>query len=137
MMIRNIQVYPNGRGEGEGKFLSMFLKLNGEETLRPYEKVYVRAKLRVLNQSKLNNVQNQRKQMIYNSVYVCVFIAMTNVFLTLMTVDSWFSRAAPSWGFRKLISFDDLRDSSKGFLVNDVLMVQVEMEAVSSTKYFP
>ncbi|CAN6997487.1 unnamed protein product [Brassica oleracea var. botrytis] len=133
----NIQVYPNGRGEGEGKFLSMFLKLNGEETLRPYEKVYVRAKLRVLNQSKLNNVQNQRKQMIYNSVYVCVFIAMTNVFLTLMTVDSWFSRAAPSWGFRKLISFDDLRDSSKGFLVNDVLMVQVEMEAVSSTKYFP
>nr|VDC94057.1 unnamed protein product [Brassica oleracea] len=107
----NIQVYPNGRGEGEGKFLSMFLKLNGEETLRPYEKVYVRAKLRVLNQSKLNNVQNQ--------------------------LDSWFSRAAPSWGFRKLISFDDLRDSSKGFLVNDVLMVQVEMEAVSSTKYFP
>lgn len=136
-MIRNIQVYPNGRGEGEGKFLSMFLKLNGEETLRPYEKVYVWAKLRVLNQSKLNNVQNQRKQMIYNSVYVCVFIAMTNVFLTLMTVDSWFSRAAPSWGFRKFISFDDLRDSSKGFLVNDVLMVQVEMEAVSSTKYFP
>ncbi|WZZ42982.1 hypothetical protein YC2023_039241 [Brassica napus] len=107
----NIQVYPNGRGEGEGKFLSMFLKLNGEETLRPYEKVYVRAKLRVLNQSKLNNVQNQ--------------------------LDSWFSRAAPSWGFRKFISFDDLRDSSKGFLVNDVLMVQVEMEAVSSTKYFP
>ncbi|CAN7117812.1 unnamed protein product [Brassica rapa subsp. narinosa] len=107
----NIQVYPNGRGEGEGKFLSMFLKLNGEEKLRPYEKVYVRAKLRVLNQSKLNNVQNQ--------------------------LDSWFSRAVPSWGFRKLISFDDLRDSSKGFLVNDMLMVQVEMEAVSSTKYFP
>ncbi|KAH0891695.1 hypothetical protein HID58_054124 [Brassica napus] len=105
------RMYPNGRGEGEGKFLSMFLKLNGEETLRPYEKVYVRAKLRVLNQSKLNNVQNQ--------------------------LDSWFSRAAPSWGFRKFISFDDLRDSSKGFLVNDVLMVQVEMEAVSSTKYFP
>ncbi|KAG5405992.1 hypothetical protein IGI04_012111 [Brassica rapa subsp. trilocularis] len=105
------RMYPNGRGEGEGKFLSMFLKLNGEEKLRPYEKVYVRAKLRVLNQSKLNNVQNQ--------------------------LDSWFSRAVPSWGFRKLISFDDLRDSSKGFLVNDMLMVQVEMEAVSSTKYFP
>ncbi|KAH0855259.1 hypothetical protein HID58_013757 [Brassica napus] len=104
------RMYPNGRGEGEGKFLSMFLKLNGEEKLRPYEKVYVRAKLRVLNQSKLNNVQNQ--------------------------LDSWFSRAVPSWGFRKLISFDDLRDSSKGFLVNDMLMVQVEMEAVSSTNVF-
>ncbi|KAF3543431.1 hypothetical protein DY000_02004660 [Brassica cretica] len=108
---KNGYLYDGDHCEGEGKFLSMFLKLNGEEKLRPYEKVYVRAKLRVLNQSKLNNVQNQ--------------------------LDSWFSRAAPSWGFRKFISFDDLRDSSKGFLVNDVLMVQVEMEAVSSTKYFP
>ena len=62
MMIRNIQVYPNGRGSGEGKFMSMFLNLNEKEKLRPYEKVYVRAKLRVLNQRKLNNVQRQRKQ---------------------------------------------------------------------------
>ncbi|CAH2053225.1 unnamed protein product [Thlaspi arvense] len=35
------------------------------------------------------------------------------------------------------MSLAELRDSSKGYLVNDVLKVQAEIEVVSSTKYFP
>ncbi|ESQ47842.1 hypothetical protein EUTSA_v10022268mg, partial [Eutrema salsugineum] len=111
----NIKVYPSGNGKGEGKALSMFLILNANELFRPYEKIYVRAKLRVLNQRQFNNIE--------------------------MQIDHWFNGPgygdAFGWGFAEFISFSDLKDSSKGFLVNDVLMVQVEMEAISSTKYFP
>ena len=42
-----------------------------------------------------------------------------------------------SWGYHEFISFSDLRDSAKGFVVNDVLMVQAELEDISSTKYLP
>ncbi|ESQ47841.1 hypothetical protein EUTSA_v10020911mg [Eutrema salsugineum] len=111
----NIQVSPNGRGTGEGKALSMYLNLNVNEKLRPYEKIYVRAKLRVLNQSQLSNIERQ--------------------------LDNWYNGPEHgrgySWGYHEFISFSDLRDTSKGFVVNDVLMVQVEMEAISLTKYFP
>ena len=72
MMIMNIQVNPNGRATGEGRTLSMYLLLNANEKVRPYEKIYVRGKLRVLNQRGLNNIERQRKQMIY--VYRCVDI---------------------------------------------------------------
>ncbi|CAH2053226.1 unnamed protein product [Thlaspi arvense] len=109
-----IQVNPNGRATGEGKALSMYLNLDVNEKFRPYEKIYVRAKLRVLNQRQLNNVERP--------------------------LDNWFNgpgHGTYSWGYHEFISFSDLRDASKGFVVNDVLMVQVEIEAISSTKYFP
>ncbi|KAL1188204.1 Ubiquitin C-terminal hydrolase 12 [Cardamine amara subsp. amara] len=111
----NVRVYPNGDATREGKALSMFLCLSGNEKLRPYEKIYVRAKLRVLNQRQLNNVEKQ--------------------------LDAWFSglgyAGSSGWGFPEFISLSDLKESSKGFVVNDMLIVQVEFEAVSSTKYFP
>ncbi|CAH8261174.1 unnamed protein product [Arabidopsis lyrata] len=111
----NIQVNPSGRATGEGKALSMYLNLNVNEIFRPYEKIYVRAKFRVLNQRNLNNVERP--------------------------LDIWYNGpgygAEYSWGYPEFISLSDLRDVSKGFVVNDMLMVQVEMEAISSTKYFP
>lgn len=69
-MIRTIQVNPSGRGTGAGKALSMYLNLDVNEKFRPYEKIYVRGKLRVLNQRGLNNIERQRKQMIYVYRYV-------------------------------------------------------------------
>lgn len=59
----------------------------------------------------------------------------------LLAVDNWYNGPGygdgSGWGYNEFIPFSDLKDSSKGFLVNDVLMVQVEIEAISSTKYFP
>ncbi|XP_022572259.1 MATH domain and coiled-coil domain-containing protein At3g58200-like [Brassica napus] len=46
----NIQVNPSGRATREGRALSMYLLLNANEKVRPYEKIYVRTKLRVVNQ---------------------------------------------------------------------------------------
>ncbi|CAH2053228.1 unnamed protein product [Thlaspi arvense] len=112
----NIQVNPSGRASGEGKALSMYLILNANEKFRPYEKIYVRAKLRLVNQrNRFNNIERQ--------------------------LDNWFNGPgygdAFGWGSHEFISLSDLKDSSKGFLVNDMLVAQVDIEAVSSTKYFP
>ncbi|ESQ47765.1 hypothetical protein EUTSA_v10020952mg [Eutrema salsugineum] len=57
----NIKVYPSGYHTGEGKDLSMYLSLNMNEKLRPNEKIYVRAKLRVLNQRQFDNKETQGK----------------------------------------------------------------------------
>ncbi|CAA7043448.1 unnamed protein product [Microthlaspi erraticum] len=112
----NIQVNPSGRVTGEGKALSIYLILNANEKFRPYEKIYVRAKLRLLNQrSRYNNIEKQ--------------------------LDNWFNGPGYGdgfgWGSHEFISLSDLKDSSKGFLVNDTLMAQVDIEVISSTKYFP
>ena len=68
-MIMNIQVNPNGRATGEGRTLSMYLLLNANEKVRPYEKIYVRAKLRVVNQLIFSvfwgTIEKQSKQIIY------------------------------------------------------------------------
>lgn len=63
----------------------------------------------------------------------CFLVIIRILFLT---VRNWYGRTY-SWGIVDLISFDDLRDSSKGFLVDDTLMVEVQLEAISTTKYFP
>lgn len=64
MLIRNIKVYPGGSATGKGKAVSIFLILNANEKFRPYEKIYVGAKLRVLNQRNFKNIEKQSKQMI-------------------------------------------------------------------------
>jgi len=53
-----------------------------------------------------------------------------------MTVESW-SDQANSWGFQKFVPFADLKDTSKGLLVNDTLKMEIEFEDFSNTKYFP
>ncbi|KAL1197747.1 Ubiquitin C-terminal hydrolase 12 [Cardamine amara subsp. amara] len=111
----NVQVFPYGNGPGFDNSLSMYLNINADEIFRPYENIYVRAKLRVLNQLQLDNVERQ--------------------------IDVWFNGPgygrATSWGYFQFISLSDLIDSSKGFIVNDVLIVQVEFLVISSTKYIP
>ncbi|KFK39045.1 hypothetical protein AALP_AA3G193700 [Arabis alpina] len=108
----DLTVFPNGRFE-EGKDLAMYLNMDRNEKFRPYEKIYVLAKLRVLHQQQLSNAEIQ--------------------------LDIWYSGPGYGtfgWG-GNVVSLADLRDSSKGSLVNDALIVQVEIEAISSTKYLP
>uniref|UniRef100_A0A1J3IYU3 MATH domain and coiled-coil domain-containing protein n=1 Tax=Noccaea caerulescens TaxID=107243 RepID=A0A1J3IYU3_NOCCA len=109
-----IQVYPSGSAAAEGKYLSMYLSLDGKQKFLPYEKIYVRAKLRVLNQRQFSNYE--------------------------MQVENWYNApgyGAAGWGYHEFIPLSDLKDLSKGFIVNDVLKVQVQMDAISLTKYFP
>lgn len=50
-------MYPNGDGAEEGNSLSLYVILSENQSLKPYEKVYVRAKLRVLNQNKSKHLE--------------------------------------------------------------------------------
>ncbi|KAH0933372.1 hypothetical protein HID58_010489 [Brassica napus] len=111
MMTRQLGINSSGSGSGSGKAVSLFFHLLANQRTGAYEAVYVLAKFQVLNQLKLGNIQ--------------------------MELENWYGITSFGWGFSEFVSFDDLRDSSKGFLVDDTLMVQVELEAISTTKYFP
>ncbi|CAH2066903.1 unnamed protein product [Thlaspi arvense] len=104
-----VRVYPNGGFGEEGKSLSVFLFLVGPRS-EPYDGVLVKAKIRVLNQHPSNNIQ--------------------------VNLDGWYAQGV-AYGSHNLVPLAYLRDSSKGFVVNDVLRVQIEMDAISATEYFP
>ncbi|KAG2315984.1 hypothetical protein Bca52824_019106 [Brassica carinata] len=110
----NLRVFRNGFGAHEGKNLSLYLNLGPQELLKtkPYDKIYARAMLRVPNQGRSNYVVER-------------------------PLDNWFSPQNIGWGYVDFMPLSDLTDSSTGFVRNDMLVVQVEMEAISSTKYFP
>ncbi|KAG2308180.1 hypothetical protein Bca52824_027928 [Brassica carinata] len=105
----NFIMFPAGTGSGGGKYISLHLQLTTNQR-RAYEYIYVRLQFRVLNQHKLSNREREIK--------------------------TWYGRVYAA-GIDDLISFDDLRDSSKGFLVDDALIVEVQLKDISTTKYFP
>jgi hypothetical protein len=90
-------------GYGVGTDNSLSLYLLSESN----EKGYVRAKLRVLNQIPSNNVEKQ--------------------------VEGWPNAAENGWGFEEFMPLSDLKDGTKGYVVDDVLQVEVEIMALSKT----
>ncbi|KFK39376.1 hypothetical protein AALP_AA3G236700 [Arabis alpina] len=106
----SLLVYPNGYGSTPIQTLTLFLILNWNEKFSPFEKVFVEVILRVVNQRQLKDSTSQ----------FCF----------------WYSRVATMTG-SYMISLSDLRDPSKGFIVNDFLKLEVEILAMSSTKFLP
>ncbi|KAI8538137.1 hypothetical protein RHMOL_Rhmol09G0079200 [Rhododendron molle] len=49
---------------------------------------------------------------------------------------SWFSTSRRGWIYRKFLSLRDLHDPSRGFLVNDTLIVEGEIKAVAAVTRF-
>ncbi|EFH52031.1 hypothetical protein ARALYDRAFT_905802 [Arabidopsis lyrata subsp. lyrata] len=88
-------------GDGVGTDNSLSLYLLSESN----EKNYVRATLRVLNQIGSDNVEKP--------------------------VEGWPNAAENGWGYAEFIPLADLQDSTKGFVVDDVLEVEVEIMAIS------
>ncbi|XP_010553864.1 PREDICTED: probable inactive serine/threonine-protein kinase fnkC [Tarenaya hassleriana] len=107
----SLKLYPTGASEGKGNSLSLFLTLGNNETLQPYERIYVQGKLRVLNKNP--HGEHAEKQ-----------------------INVWFNRPGESWGHRKFMSLADVRNASKGYIVGDTIEVQVQVEALSSTLYY-
>jgi len=89
-------------GYGVGTDNSLSLYLLSETN----EKDYVRATLRVLNQIPSHNVEKQ--------------------------VEGWPNAAENGWGFEEFMPLSDLKDGTKGFVVDDVLQVEVEIRALSN-----
>ncbi|KAK7841564.1 ubiquitin carboxyl-terminal hydrolase 12 [Quercus suber] len=51
-----------------------------------------------------------------------------------LTAKHWFSASCNDWGFSQLLSRKDLEDASKGFLVEDTLIVEAEIMVMSTVK---
>ena len=51
-----------------------------------------------------------------------------------LTAKHWFSASSYDWGFLQLLSRKDLEDASKGFLVEDTLIVEAEIMVMSTVK---
>ncbi|ESQ27823.1 hypothetical protein EUTSA_v10018700mg [Eutrema salsugineum] len=71
---------------------------------------YVRAKLRVLDQIRFTHLEKQ--------------------------LEGWPNATENGWGLDKFVTLADIKNATKGFLVNDTLKVEVEILSFSKTDFF-
>ncbi|KAK9006677.1 hypothetical protein V6N11_019011 [Hibiscus sabdariffa] len=105
-----LMVYPNGHVEGESTHLSLYLALAEPDKLPPQRQVYVKYNLRLRDQIKSNHFQFK------------------------LPFEKCFDISISSWGYRKFVSLKDLKDSSKGYMVKDSLIVEAEILLISKLK---
>ncbi|XP_075644038.1 MATH domain and coiled-coil domain-containing protein At3g58370-like [Castanea sativa] len=103
-----ILVYPKGNSNGKAKAISVYLC--SCNCLLSDLKYFAKFKLRIRDQINKNHVENTAKH--------------------------WFSKSLKAWGFSKFLLLENVNDASKGFLVNDTLIVEAEIMAVSNIKLF-
>ncbi|KAL4376287.1 hypothetical protein GQ457_02G028790 [Hibiscus cannabinus] len=103
-------VYPKGSLQGEGTHLSLFLALVEPDELPPQRQVYVKYNLRLRDQIKSNHFEFKAP------------------------VEKCYDISAPSWGYPKFVRLKDLKDTSKGYMVNDSLIVEAELLLISTVE---
>ncbi|KAK8587863.1 hypothetical protein V6N12_022334 [Hibiscus sabdariffa] len=106
-----IKVYPQGDGKAKGDWLSAYLFLSDSDTLPPKGKVRAEYKLRIIDQRRDQHVEKSGKR--------------------------WFSKEDNTWGYRNTIRLGDLHEKSKGFVMNDTLIVEAQITLISVTKFSP
>jgi hypothetical protein len=50
------------------------------------------------------------------------------------TVEAWFSDLDNNYGVNKFLSLRDLKDTSTGYLVGDVLLIECKVDVISVVK---
>ncbi|CAL5381010.1 unnamed protein product [Camellia sinensis] len=106
----NLQIYPKGDLTAKDKCMSLFLGLDDLKTFPSERKTYAKYKMRIKNQYHGEHIEIEG--------FDC------------------FTSSSISWGTSSLLSLSDLHDASKGFLVNDTLIVEAEVSAISTVKNF-
>ncbi|KAK7841562.1 ubiquitin carboxyl-terminal hydrolase 12 [Quercus suber] len=101
-----IRIYPNGFYNEAPKAISVFL--DSVDCVASDYKIFVDFKLRIRDQINNNHAEERAKH--------------------------WFSASCNDWGFPHLLSQKDLEDASKGFLVEDTLIVEAEIMVMSTVK---
>ncbi|WCJ17763.1 TRAF-like family protein [Euphorbia peplus] len=112
-----LRLYPNGNEEQKGKSLSLFLVLEEEaldprHTLSVYFDMYVKDQLH----GKHHDASLSEKA----GNYFCQFSRSTDM----------------EWGYSELISLDKLNDLSEGYLVDDAIVLEVKISAITMIKEF-
>lgn len=102
-----LKLFPRGTKREEGKSLSLYLEsLDHKTTLS----VYAEFKLRTKHQLNGKDIEK--------------------------TADHLFTVLEDDWGFDAFLSLNDIKNASKGFLVNGTMIVEVEFVRISSVKSF-
>ncbi|KAL7206342.1 hypothetical protein ACSBR2_019117 [Camellia fascicularis] len=97
--------YPKGKGNAKWKSSSLFLVLADSETLPSERKLYAEYQLRIKDQVKGNHFEKE--------------------------VRHWFSASSNNWGDQEFVSLSDLNDTSKGFKLSDVVIVEAQIILIS------
>ncbi|XP_058189029.1 MATH domain and coiled-coil domain-containing protein At3g58400-like isoform X3 [Rhododendron vialii] len=105
-----LQLFPKANSRGKGKSMSLFILLDDLETFPSGQKINATYKLRIKNQ--------------YHDKHGEI------------TGTNCFSATSCGRGCSSLLSLTDLHDASKGFLVNNSLMIEAEVSAISTVKNF-
>ncbi|KAL7236414.1 hypothetical protein ACSBR1_019656 [Camellia fascicularis] len=100
---RQLLLYPKGNGAAKGQSLSVYLQLADWETFSSEQKVYAEYKLVIRDQVQSNHFYKE-------------------------VLKYWFSPSNINYGYRDFLSLSDLNNTSKGFLVNDAVIVEAEIK---------
>ncbi|XP_047309369.1 probable inactive serine/threonine-protein kinase fnkC [Impatiens glandulifera] len=96
----NISLYPRGNSVGKNNSISVYLCLD-ESTLPNNTKIYVKYRIHLLNNVKLNKFG--------------------------FTDYHYFNAMSLSWGYPKFMAFDELQYPKNGFLVDDCCSVEAHV----------
>ncbi|KAH7522726.1 hypothetical protein FEM48_Zijuj07G0169000 [Ziziphus jujuba var. spinosa] len=102
-------VYPNGNGRAKNKSISIFLSLADWGSCKMQEAVYAEFKLRLSDQVNGKHVERNVDES---------YCFKGNV-------------VGYGLGYPSFMSLSDLRDASKGFIVKDTLIVEVDLRFIS------
>ncbi|KAM7482406.1 hypothetical protein LguiB_006989 [Lonicera macranthoides] len=103
-------LYPKRDIKGKGRSLSLYLELADYATLPPKWRVYAKYKLRMRDQLQSNHFERG--------------------------VSTWFGDSIKSRGFHSFMLLSDLNDTSKGFIVNNTIIVEAEISITATIKNF-
>ncbi|KAF6173477.1 hypothetical protein GIB67_027172 [Kingdonia uniflora] len=108
---RCIYLRPKGSEDVENIYLSVYLDLVDSETISPVEKVFAEFKLRLRDQ-----ISDKHLEIIETH---------------------WFIGANDSWGYPGFIKLENFNDKTKGYLVNDVCILEAEVTVRGLVTKFP
>ncbi|KAL0413870.1 UNVERIFIED_CONTAM: hypothetical protein Sradi_1588700 [Sesamum radiatum] len=97
-----IYLYPKGHGKGKGNSVSVYLNSVDVKSSARDKKVKANFSMCIKNQ--VNDKHSKCNELVH-----------------------WFSSSAGDWGWSQFISLDDLNDATKGFLIKDLCIIEVEI----------
>ncbi|THF99090.1 hypothetical protein TEA_024263 [Camellia sinensis var. sinensis] len=135
-----LSLYPNGDKERKGGHISLYLVIAETSNLPLGWEVNVSFKLFVYDQiqDKYVTIQDADGKVRHFHGMKTGWRNSTLISSLLkVAIDGyWFTASETSYGFPSFSLLTDLRKTSKGFLINDTLIVQVEVTVMSTVKNF-
>ncbi|KAL7206343.1 hypothetical protein ACSBR2_019118 [Camellia fascicularis] len=96
-------IFPKGYASAKGKRLSLYLQVSGWETIPSARKLSAEFKLRIRDQLNGNHFESE---------------VLTYSYSSLSTI----------WGCLEFLALNDLNNASKGFMLNDAVIVEADIK---------